>query len=165
MNPSGNLTPAQGTPASILSSFQAANPLHNVSWKVADSYRRLYNSLNVPDLLVQDIVAIQTHNSEAQTISFNVLKNYGISETDQLYLHLERIGSDGVKRYEAVGASVQLVKSVGNDAEGKPNYLQALINLIQAQGVSIDIQDAPALLFNISEVRNEAASYVQKFIG
>lgn len=165
-----NMTPAPGTPAAILATYQATNPLKNQTWAVAKKFADLYNGLNVPDLKVVDIVAIQEVNGpgEAQTTPFGVLRGYGIKETDYLYLHLKRMRG-GEPQYECVGDAVLLCKSVGNDANGQPNYYQQLINLIQATntpyGDDFDDSEAPALLLNVPSVMKAANDFISSALA
>lgn len=165
----GNQQPAKGTPASVLQMYQATNPLANQSWTMANRFKSFFNDLQVSELTVVDIVAINQvqgggpEGSEA--VPFALLQSWGITESDYIYIHLKF--SNG--QFMQVGAAVALCKSVGNDNLGNPNYYQMAINLIQASptkfGQGFTPEAVPSLLFNVASVKNAANDFVAKALS
>lgn len=165
----GNQQPAKGTPASVLQTYQATNPLSNQTFMTANKFKELFNSLNVPELFVTDIMVInQTSGGSpdgAEAVPFALLRSWGIGENEYVYIHLKFANG----QLDQVGAMVQLAKSVGNDNEGNPNYYQMLINLVQATptefGRNFNQASVSALLFNIKSIKIAANEFVAKALS
>lgn len=153
-----NQKPAAGTPAGILETFQAANFLNNSTYQEAIKYSELFTQLarTKPALQPLAIVAVQTgKKNEGQTMPFTVLRSYGIKETDYLNLYIQFKGHSDLPIELNVGEFKETLRSAGNDAEGKPNYILAIFNLIEqiAPLEGITIQDVPSLLLNFEEIK------------
>lgn len=166
---SGNATPAPGTSAAIIQLLQATNPLKNVDYYTAKKYAELYNSLGEPHLAVKRIVVIQQPQSGvpdgADVLDVATIRNYGIGENVPLYYFLDRGEDDLVDNGECVGDSVRLVNSVGIDANGKKNVLQAFRNLVQSIEPGTTNEEADELVYKQPAIVAAVYEFLNKFLG
>jgi hypothetical protein len=167
---SPNQNPAPGSPAQILSTFVASDLTSNSRYAQALNLMNLFNqlALQIPELKVLDIVAIQTNISDgaADAQSFSTLRSYGITEQDFLNLWLKRADHGDTPQLSNVGKAFEILRSVGNDANGRPNKFQALLMLIEEQNipnVRLKPQDIPALLLGFEKVREAAEIELSKY--